>query len=372
MNLNRPTPLEVVKETRATAVAEMTRIAEVGVKHNRDLTPGENKKFEDLNDEVKKCDERIKELTEAEKREQEDRAMFGRPDLTRHPLAFTREALDGLQSAIDSRTAARFEGSTTEKRAALATGTFGAARVWGSNVLDGPRLLHSVAGVPAQQSEAIYAQYPVLTLPTAGASVGENTTLAEFASSTAGSVTLARYGRWTDLSRESLIGADAGAITAMHRIAIAKDLDNALIGLVNTAAGGAVAFSADVPAAIRKAMAGVIDATAAASVEEVVVLTHPDNAALLQSVTPVGGETIGQRFADFSGSLVYASSAVPTGFMLVANLKAGCRYFEARGVTSETDLAVKTGTLSVATSVISGYGLGLAGGAFAKVDVVTP
>jgi hypothetical protein len=37
-----------------------------------------------------------------------------------------------------------------------------------------------------------------------------------------------------------------------------------------------------------------------------------------------------------------------------------------------TDVNIKTGTFSAATSVISGYGLGLAGGAFAKVDIVTP
>lgn len=364
------TPLETVKETRAAAVAEMTKIAETGVKFRRDLSENEANRFDELAADVKLCDERIRQLKDAEEREQESRTMFGRAPEAPHPLAYTREALDGLQSAIDSRSVGRFEGSSTEKRAALATGTFGAPRVWGSNVIDGPRLLHQVAGVPTQQSDAIYAQYPVLTLPTAGASVAENITLAEFASSTAGSVTLARYGRWTDLSKESLVGTDAGAITSMHRIGIAKDLDSALIGLVNTAAGSPVTFAADVPAAIRKAMAGVIDATAAASVEDVVVLTHPDNAALLQDITPVGGETIGQRFGDFSGSLVYASSAVPTGFMLVGNLKAGCRYFEATGIATETDQNIKTGTFSVATSVISGYGLGLAGGAFAKVDVV--
>lgn len=368
------TPLETVKETRAAAVAEMTRIAETGVKHKRELSENESNRYDEQYEVVKQCDERIQQLKGAEEREQATVAAFaqfrGGP-VERHPLAYTREALDGLQAAIDTRTAGRFE-AASEERAALATSTYGAPRVWGSNVLAGPRLLHQVAGVPTQASDAIYAQFPVLTLPSAGASVAENITLAEFASSTAGSVTLARYGRWTDLSKESMIGTDAGAITSMHRIGIAKDLDNALIGLVNTAAGGAVAFTADVPAAIRKAMAGVIDATAASSVEEVVVLTHPDNAALLQSVTPVGGETIGERFQDFSGSLVYASSAVPTGFMLVANLKAGCRYFQAQGVATETDTNIKTGTFSVATSVISGYGLGLAGGAFAKVDVVTP
>jgi hypothetical protein len=89
-------------------------------------------------------------------------------------------------------------------------------------------------------------------------------------------------------------------------------------------------------------------------------------------VTPTGGVTIAEQFQNFSGALVYPSSAVPVGFMLVANLQAGVRYYEAQGLVTETDLAVKTSTYTIATSVIGAYGLGLAGGAFAKVDVVTP
>ena len=316
-------PLETVKETRATAVAEEIRDR----RDRRRSTAGPVRERSAPLRRAVRDREAVRRAHHGGSssrgrraaRQGHGRRVRGVPrcPVDRHPLAYTREALDGLQAAIDTRTAGRFD-AASEERAALATGTFGAGRVWGSNVLAGPRLLHSVAGVPTQRSDAIYAQYPVLTLPSAGASVAENITLAEFASSTAGSVTLARYGRWTDLSKESMIGADAGAITAMHRIGIAKDLDKALIGLVNTAAGGAVAFTADVPAAIRKAMAGVIDATAAADVSEVTILVNPADASLLQSVTPVGGETIGEAFQDFSGALVYPSSAVPTGFMLVA------------------------------------------------------
>jgi hypothetical protein len=239
-------------------------------------------------------------------------------------------------------------------------------------VLDGPRLLHVTAGVPTQRVDAVLAQHPTFTLPTASASVAETVSLGEYDDSTAGSVTLARYGRWTDLSRESLIGADVGALSAMHRIGIAKDLDLALINAVETAAGSAVAFSADVPAAIRGAMASVIDATAAADAADLIVLVHPDNAALLQDVSPIGGQSMSEGFQRFSGAQVYASSAVNTGFMTVCNLKAGARYFEARAATMETDTAIKTDVLTVATSVIGGYGIGLTSGFAVMVDVVTP
>ncbi|HZN73569.1 MAG TPA: hypothetical protein VFC00_18010 [Micromonosporaceae bacterium] len=295
-------------------------------------------------------------------------------DRPRNPLAYGAEVLDALQAALSARTSGRFpaRGDRELFNAALTTGTFGAPREWGANVLGGPRLLHVVGGVPTQAIEAILAQFPQLTLPTATAGVAEGVTLAEYAASAAGSVTLARFGRFTDFTLESLIGADAASIVAMHQIGIAKDLDKALIDLVNTAAGAAVGFTADVPAAIRKALAQVIDNTAAADGTELVILCHPDNVALLQDVNPVGGRTIAEEFTRFSGALVYPSSAVPTGFMLPANLAAGARYFEAYGVRTETDDNIKTGVQTAATHVGAGYGVTLTAGFVVKVDVVTP
>jgi hypothetical protein len=224
----------------------------------------------------------------------------------------------------------------------------------------------------AQPIEAVLAEFPQLTLPTASASVGEGVSLAEYDDSTGGTVTLGRFGRFTDLSRESMIGTDAGALVGMHQIGIALDLDDVLILAVDNAAGTPVSFTADVPAAIRKAMASVISDTATDDVGRLVILAHPDNVALLEDVTPVGGATIGEGFSRFSGALVYTSSAVETGHITVANLSVGVRYFEAQGVLTETDTAPKTGVQTVATSLIGGYGIGLTGGFAVQVDVVTP
>ncbi|MEI8409304.1 MULTISPECIES: phage major capsid protein [unclassified Kribbella] len=377
--------IDTLKTRRAELAAEATKIAETAHVHKRDLSSGEEQRFDAAIAEVEKIDERLAQLEGSEKRAQEIEQTYatlqGQPvtrggtPADRHPLAFSPQSLDALQMALDSRSAGRFVAADVEQRAALATTTYGAPRAWGSNVTSGPRLLHVAAGVPQQPVDAVLAQVPNLTLPTASASVGENVSLAEYAASTAGSVTLARFGRWTDLSRESMVGTDAGAIVGMHQIGCAKDLDKVLIDAVETAAGAAVAFTADVPAAVRKAMAAVIDNTAAGDASDLVIMVHPDNAALLQDVSPIGGQTIAEGFQKFSGALVYPSSAANTGFVTVANLKAGARYFEARGLVTETDTAIKTGTLTVATSVIGGYGLGLVGGAsgFAiMVDVVTP
>ncbi|MEU6208172.1 hypothetical protein ABZ814_31885 [Micromonospora musae] len=296
-------------------------------------------------------------------------ATFARPA---NPLAYTPQALSALQGAIDARDRGRFVAADpTAQFATLTTSTIGARREWGSNVMQGPRLLHVAAGMPRQSADAIYAQFPQLTLPTASASVTEGTSLTEYASSTAGTLTMGRFGRFTDLSGESLIGADAEAIVSMHRLGIALDMDKVLIDAVETAAGTAATFSADVPGAIRKAMAKVMAATATDDPADVVVLVNPDDINLLQDVSPVGGQTMGERFQRFSGALVYPSTAVNTGFMTVANLRVGARYFEAAGLQTVTDTNVKTDVQTVATFIIGGYGVTLASGFAAMVDVVT-
>jgi hypothetical protein len=374
--------LTTLRDSRASRVRELRAILDpVEAEGRNTLTDAERVQFESLNSQIDQLDERIQQVAVQEQRAQQAGAAFdaisrtpvtqGRTAQRVNPLAYTPEALDAIQSAIQGRTSGRFVAGEQEQRAALATTTFGAPRAWGANVLAGPRLLHVAGRVPQQQVDAVSAQLPTLTLPTAGASVGENVTLAEYAASTAGSVTLARFGRWTDLSRESLVGTDAAAIVGAHVVGCALDLDNALISLVNTAAGSAVAFTADVPAAIRKGIATITSATAAADAADITVLVHPDNASLLQDVAPIGGQTIAQGFSRFSGALVYPSTAVPTGFALVANLTAGVRYFEARALQTETDGNVKTGTFTVASSVISGYGNALAG-YVTKIDIVTP
>ena len=124
-------------------------------------------------------------------------------------------------------------------------------------------------------------------------------------------------------------------------------------------------------AAIRKSIATVSDNTAAAP-GELVVLANPADISLIEDVVSTGGQTIGEGFPLFAGSLVYASGAVPTGFMLVANLRAGVRFFEGRGLSTQTFYEVKTAVQTLATSLIGGFGTGSIAGYAQKVDVVTP
>jgi hypothetical protein len=297
-----------------------------------------------------------------------------------NPLAYTGEAAAGITAALRSRTRGRYAhdldaaGWAQIQNAALTTGTYGQGTRWAAgNGWRGPRVLHVVAGVGAVRGmDAILAEFPQFTLPTATAAASEGSSLAEYATSAGGTATLGRFGRFTDFTAEGQVGTSVAPVLRMHSLGIALDLDKALIDLVDTAAGSPVAFSADVPAAIRKAMAGVMAATAAEDPADLVVLVHPDNVALLQDVTPIGGDSIGERFQRFSGALVYPTTAQDTGLMVVANLRVGAIYFEAQPVTTATDEAVKTGTLTAATAVIGGYGVSLADGFAVEVDVVTP
>jgi hypothetical protein len=289
-----------------------------------------------------------------------------------NPLDVTSFALDAIEDLLQKRDSGRVLGRL-EERSALAVATTGARRHWAANSLRGPRLLHTAAGMPQSTGiQAVSAQHPILVLPTAEAGVNENTTLAEYDDSTAGTVTLKRFGRFTDLSTEANIAAGADAYVSIHRVGIARDLDAVLVNALETAAGAAQAFGGDDPAAVRQAMALVLDNTAAASASDLVIIVNPNDAPVLQDVTPTGGQTIAESFQNFSGALVYPSSAMTEGAALVANLRTGARYFEARGLTTETDLDAKTGTLTLATNVIAGYGLTFNGGttgAYIAVEV---
>lgn len=292
-------------------------------------------------------------------------------DRPSNPLAFSRSALDSVHAAVRTRTAGRFDADQIQN-AALTTTTYGQPTTWQSGLLTGPRLLHQVAGVPTADIDAILAEFPKLVLPAAVAGVGEGVSLPEFAASTGGSATLSRFGRFTDFSAESRVGTDVGAVLGAHQIGIARDLNKVLIDAAELDAGTAAAFSADVPAAIRKAVAQVLDQTSEEDPARLVILVHPDNAALLQDVAPVGGNSIAERFQRFSGCRVFPSAAVDSGFITVANLAAGARYFEANRLTVASDSDVKTGVATIASSLIGGYATSLVTDYSEKVDVVTP
>lgn len=280
------------------------------------------------------------------------------------------QALAFMQTALREHRDAQWDHSTDF--AALTTGTIGTPGSWGANSLPAPRLLHEVAGVQRDEYGGTKIEYPKLATASATAGVAEGASVSEYAASTVGTATITRYGRFTDLTGEALLGASSQSITSQHQIGIAKDLDQVLIAAAQTDAGTPATFDADVPGAIRAAMSAVLDATAADDPAAVMILVNPADARLLQDVSPTGGDTIGEKFQRFSGALVYPSSSVTAGIATVANLRAGCRFWGDPSVQQGTFTDLKTSVTSYVSWLYGAYGTGLIGGYAKAVDIVSP
>lgn len=286
----------------------------------------------------------------------------GEPAAPGHPLAYTAAAIDQLRDLARRRVAGRVDAASITN-VTLTTGETGARRDWGSNALAGPRMLHVAAGVPRQSADSIFAEFPQLTLPAPSPAAGEGLALVEYDASVGGSVTLARFGRFTTLTAESRLSADATpAIIGAQTVGIARDLDNVLIGALEAEVPSPIAAGGDTPGVTRRAIAEVVDATAG-SVAGTVVLANPAEVALLQDVQPTGGETVGEPFPLFSGALVYPSSSVTSPVITVAAVRSTVRYFVAEDLASMTDVPdLTTEELVIATKVTAGYAVNLTGG----------
>jgi hypothetical protein len=375
--------IQNLRERRQLVWLEAKALADKAANENRAFDEQEERSWQALNADLDSFDARLKQIREQEQSAEDIETAFNnlhaRP-VDRSALGATgnhvpgildvsQEHLDVVQKLLDTRATGRFD--PVETRAALTTSTFGSPRGWGSNVLDDPRQLWAVARIPVQEVAAVAAQHPKFTLPTASAVVSEGASLGEYATSAGTTVTLGRYGRWTDLTAESRVGTDARGLLSMHRVGIALDLEKIVVVEATAAAGAAVAFSTPVVDAIRKALAQVRANTASGTPDNEFVLCNPADAALLQSVTPTGGESIGQPYPKFSGANVFETNAIVAGFMTVANLSAGMRFYQAQPLGTATLVDVKTGIQTFATSVIAGVGSTMTSYSI-SVDVVTP
>lgn len=354
-------------------LADLREVVSAAQSQNRDLTDEECQRYEATERELESV-RRSRGIVDRQAaydtpvREDPPPVPQGEPAAPGHPLGFTAVALDQLRDLARRRVAGRVDAASITN-VTLTTGETGARRDWGSNVLAGPRMLHVVAGVPTQPADAIFAQFPRLTLPSPQPSAGEGVALVEYDASVAGNVALARFGRFTTLSHGSTVSADmVQPVIGAHTIGIARDLDNVLIGALEAEVATPINAGGDTPGVTRQAIAEVVDATAG-SVAGTVVLANPAEVALLQDVQPTGGETVGEPFPLFSGAIVYPSSSVTSPVITVANVRDTARYFVAEALASMTDVPdLTTEELVIATKVLSGYAINLTGGGVQRID----
>ncbi|MCB2175604.1 MAG: hypothetical protein KQH57_07325 [Actinomycetales bacterium] len=372
--------IETLRTQRETLLTEAGEIAKRGVDSGQPLSQEDGTRFDALTAEVEAIDTRMAEIVAGEARVQAIEADFhARRGITpdgrsASPLAVRADVLDAVQAAIAGRSAGRWVAGlepAAEQRAALTPSNTGGRHSWSAATLRSPRLLHQVAGVPIETNvAAITAEYLRAGAPASAASVAPATAVSELTSVTGTSVTLARYGRYTSLTREHLIAADsAGTITSLHRRSIALDLDTVLITLISAAAptGTGVVTGSAADVALRIGLATVADATGA-EVPDLTIVANPADAGLIENVDPVGGATLGEVVATFGGAKVYYSSIATSGTALVFD-GASAKYLEAQALTFDSDVAVTTGVVTLATSVIGGYGTDLIAGGVRAVTL---
>lgn len=350
-------------ERRKSLIHQAQTIAKRGVDEKRDLTEHEQNMFDGHIAEAEALQERAKQIRDGERAahelEESFRSVTGVDPSRRrgpHLLHVPDQAVRELHAATNERRTYSWQASP-EERAALVTGTYGTTTGWHGFGADGPLLLHDIGGAAIEQLSGLKLSYPTFTLPTASASVAETVTVGEYATSTAGTLTAARFGRWTDISAEASLNG-TNSIIRMHAMAVARDLNAACVDALETAAGTAVTYATSAEFMVKRSIAVICDRTAC-DPSALMLIVNPADAPAFADTTPTNGADIASTVERFSGARIFASTAQTAGIALVANLGVGLVYGSAQPVRVETDFDVKTSVSTLATSVIGGYGVGI-------------
>ncbi len=240
-----------------------------------------------------------------------------------------------------------------------------------SGRLPEPRRLARTVGLIPKPSSTAGISGPKFGATVGTAPTAEGAAKPEAATVTKLDIAIKQLARWTTLSRMALLSQNdiMEQVVSWHALAIAKDEDLMIVTALNTAAGTAIAFVAgDQRGPVRQAMAKVEDAVSA---ECDIVLVHPDNYGLLAGFDPTTADTADGLVRRFGSGVLYPTSACPTGFAIVAAVKAGGAFIQADPVSVATLDALSTNETTVRTEELVGFDVRLIG-SVAKIDIVTP
>jgi hypothetical protein len=364
----------------------VTDLQALVTQEKRDFTEAELRSVVDHGDAARDLYAEIEVLGEDEVQQAKVNAMAARvyeaigddgtgsdPELGVHSLVPSREQLTQMRSAIAEARGLRF---TTDRlprdmhtRAAVTQSLTGGRVGSTSGRLPEPRRLTRAVGLVPIPSTTAGTSRPKFGATSATAATAEVAAKPEAATITKLDIAIKQLARWTTLSRMALLSQEntLSDVVAWHAMAIAKDEDKLLIDAINTLAGAAIAFGAgDQRAPVRAAMAKVEDAVSAPCDA---VLVHPDNYGLLAGFDPTDADEAGGRVVTFGNGVLYPSSSVPTGFVLVAAIRAAGRFIVADPTSVATTEALSTNETTVRTEELVGFDMALVGAA-AKIDVV--
>jgi hypothetical protein len=288
-----------------------------------------------------------------------------------HPLLISADNLRAASEALrGGRPWAVQQDPPGEQRAMLQTSTMGSDASWATSTLPGPQSLRQFAGIPISPLTGTKAEMPSITPPAGVAGAAESAQHQEFAGVALASLTVSRFGRWTQVSAATSSFDDLSGINSAHAVGIARDLNLADFGVVDTAAGAAVAYaSGQLDAQIRSAVLRVSAATMA-DPTQCVILGSSADLGLATGYQPANGDDRGSVSLRVYGSRVYCFEQCTAGFVWILNPLA-FRAFQG-GAGAATFIDPKDGSQVFGTWVHSTpVGVGYAGGV-AKIDTTSP
>jgi hypothetical protein len=353
---------------------------------NRDLTPRESELTQQDRDELAALKDateiRAARRDEGDRIEAESRArgaqIAAAIEQRRGAQAFANGrppsllvSVDNLRQHAEAMSRGQSFGAI-ETRAAVqvdpaAASAMGSPAGWAQTDARDPRHLIGFSGIPVQPLTGGTATVPQFTLPSGVAGVAETAEHAEYDSVVDVPLTAVRHGRWTKVTAAVDAFDPLTGLNNMHAIGIARDLDLAAVGDIETAAGTPVAYVADVAGNVRLAL-NTVAAGVYAEVSDLVIVGTPADIAVLQDVTPANGPDAGSVTARFSGARLYPSVAATSGQVTVFAPRAFATFMSGLQSASQINPADGSNTFGQWLHA-TGVAMGLVGGAVAVATV---
>ena len=256
------------------------------------------------------------------------RLTVSEPNIKRHAQAIAEGGVFGIEERPE----------VFERAAVTVASDMGAEDAWATSVIPGPVTLRAFAGIPNTTLTGLAASMPSYTLPSGTAGVAEGDASPEYDSVVRADLTALRYGRWSDVTAAVDAFDELSGLNSAHGVGVARDINSVDIGVLETAASTAAAYSEQ---ALREAILTVAGAALVEPSDVVVVGTAAD-VSVFNGFSPANGEDRGSNAVRLYGARIYVSGEATSG-QVTAFAPSAFRTFQSR-LRSASTIAPDTGT----------------------------
>ncbi|WP_405071573.1 hypothetical protein OG558_19745 [Kribbella sp. NBC_01510] len=298
-----------LRELRTEHCQEAKRIAETGVKHDRDLTQGEQDRFNAHMEAVEGIDH-LRALRNADGRTHElenSLRQYGVQGFGGGTTGRYSVSAEDLRAHYEAISQGGTRATRSEYRAMVtAAAGMGSETNWSSKSADAATSLREFAGITSRPLDGLSAVHPSVTLPAgSGTGAAESAQHTEFTAIVPSTLSAARYGAWTNASAAVSSFDDLSAVEAAHRIHIARSLSLADLGTIDTVAGAATVYAAATFEATMRATILTVAATANVSPDQVVCYGTPASLSVATSYAPTNGQDRGSVVERLFGARIF-------------------------------------------------------------------